>query len=67
MAETYFEGARWIYQKISEQKFSHIRDGIAIYAIVNPEYMTWLEQRVKTLEAESAGLELMLMEDPDGR
>ncbi len=73
MAETYFEGTRYLHQKASEQKFLYFKAGedyrkvkignAAVYETVNPEYMEWLEQRVKTLESECAGLELMLQED----
>ena len=45
MAETYFEGTRWLMLRASEQKFSHFdhddADGVAVYAVVNPEYMEW--------------------------
>lgn len=47
MAETYFEGTRWLQEKASEQKFLHFRGGVAVYEVVNPEYMEWLEARVK--------------------
>ena len=47
MAETYFEGTRWLMLRAREQKFSHFdhddADGVAVYKVVNPEYMEWLE------------------------
>ena len=46
MAETYFEGTRWLMLRAREQKFSHFdhddADGVAVYKVVNPEYMEWL-------------------------
>ena len=54
MAETYFEGTRFLMLRAREQKFSHFdhddADGVAVYKVVNPEYMEWLEARVKDLE-----------------
>ena len=52
-AETYFEGTRWLMLRAREQKFSHFdhddADGVAVYKVVNPEYMEWLEADNATL------------------
>ena len=62
MVETYFEGTRFLMLRAREQKFCHFdhddADGGAVYKVVHPEYMEWLEadnptlrKRVEELEA----------------
>ena len=60
MAETYFEGTRWLMLRAREQKFSHFdhddADGVAVYKVVNPEYMEWLEADNAALRKRVEGL-----------
>ena len=78
MVETYFEGTRFLMLRAREQKFSHFdhddADGVAVYKVVNPEYMEWLEadnaalrKRVEELEAALQGADGLLYAQDIGK